>query len=332
MKKLIPFFFLILFVSPFVAQDVHLTQWFAAPQIVNPAFAGLKEKSLEAGLIYRNQWQNVPVGYNSMVLFASTDLPKDKWNGFCFGTTYTHDIAGASRYTTDQFNLSFGYKKFFLDKRLLTSLALQPNFKTIGFNTNDLLFGKNYDGEKYNAALNSGEVFVNQRSSVFSMNSGFSVRYSFNQYLFNVGYARYYDAGKTRNAFDNNLLKTSRRQNILLGLQYQASKQVTYQVQSAVYLINKQKEWISAIGLAYQPSLKKHEIISSNLIYRNKDAIAINFSYEKNQWQGFMAYDFNISEYSIATKYQGGFELGIKYLYHYPKIIQRKYKQCVIYL
>lgn len=161
------------------AQDVHWTQWFLAPQLVNPANAGLNDRQIEAGALYRNQWQNVPVGFNSIVLFANSDVQTKRIKNICLGASLLHDVAGSSKFTSDQFNISFGYKRYFLNKNILISIALQPNFRTSGINTSELTFGNNYDGERYNAALNSGERFTNQRFSAFGLGSGITGLYTY---------------------------------------------------------------------------------------------------------------------------------------------------------
>jgi type IX secretion system PorP/SprF family membrane protein len=314
------------------AQDAHWTQWYYVPQSVNPAYSGIKEHTLEAGAIYRNQWQNVPVGFNTFMLFGNTDIQKEKIKNVTLGGTILHDIAGASKFTTDQVNFSIGYKKYFLEKNLLLSFAVQPNWKTAGFKTNDLTFGKNYNGERYDASLNNGETFLNQRSSSFSLNTGLVAIYRYEKFHFTLGYARFYDAGKNKNALSNLKIKAEQRQNITSGAQYEYSKKTKLKFDLALYFIDKQKEWINAYTITHQPNLKKSEFLSASIMHRNKDAVSLGVGYEKNEWQGFFAYDFNVSKFKVATRYQGAFEIGVKYTYQLPGIIKRKYRQCVIYI
>ncbi len=314
------------------SQDVHWTQWFMAPQLVNPAASGLKYHHLEAGAIYRNQWQNVPVGFNSIVLFGNTDLQKDKIKNITLGASLLHDVAGSSKFTSDQLNVSIGYKKYFLNQTLLISAAIQPNFRTSGFNTSALTFSSNYDGERYNAALNTGENFTSQRFSTIGLGSGITGYYTYKKTNFNFGYARSYDASRNSFALSTTKIKREQRQNITLGSDYQYNKRTQIKFDVAIYFIDQQKEWINALGIRHQPNLKKQEFIGAVLVYRNKDAISLSTNYEKNDWQGFIAYDFNVSKFKVATRYQGGFEIGVKYSYHWPEIIKRKYRQCVIYI
>ncbi len=315
-----------------IAQDIHWTQWFIVPQSVNPAYNGIKYHTLEAGAIYRNQWQNVPVGYNSVLLFGNTDLPKEKFKNITLGATVLHDFAGDSKFTTDQITISLGFKKTFLNDDLLISAAVQPAWKTSGFSTSQLTFGKNYDGERYNPALNNGETFLNQRSSTLAINSGITAVYNKEAYHFHLGYSRFYDAGKNKNALSNIKIKAEQRQNVMGGVSYDYSKKTKLKFDFALFFINKQKEWINAFGLVHQPNLRKHELFSTALIYRNKDAVSLHFGYEKNAWQTFFAYDFNVSKFKVATRYNGAFEIGAKYTFHYPEIIKRKFRQCVIYI
>lgn len=314
------------------AQDVHWTQWFLAPQLVNPANAGLNDRQIEAGALYRNQWQNVPVGFNSIVLFANSDVQTKRIKNICLGASLLHDVAGSSKFTSDQFNISFGYKRYFLNKKILVSIALQPNFRTSGINTSALTFGNNYDGERYNAALNNGERFTNQRFNAFGLGSGITGIYTYKKMHFYFGYARAYDASRNSFALSDEKIKREQRQNLTLGSNYQFNKKTQLKIDAAVYFLDQQREWINAIGLKHQPNLRKAEFIGASIIYRNKDAVSFSTQYEKNGWQGFLAYDFNISKFKVATRYQGAIEIGLKYIYHLPEIVNRKYRQCVIYL
>ncbi len=314
------------------AQDVHWTQWYMAPQLVNPSAAGLKYHQMEAGAIYRNQWQNVPVGFNSIVLFGSTDIQANKIKNITLGTSLLHDVAGSSKFTSNQFNVSIGYKRQFLNKNLLVSIAVQPNFRTSGINTSLLTFGNNYDGEKYNSALNTGESFTNQRFNAFGLGSGITGIYTYRKMRVYAGYARSYDASRAAFALSEEKIKREQRQNLTFGSEYQYNKKTQFKMDVAIYFLDQQREWINAIGLKHQPNFKKQEFIGASIIYRNKDAISLSTQYEKNAWQGFIAYDFNISRFKAATRYQGGFEIGLKYIYHLPEMIKRKYRQCLIYL
>src|ERR1700744_5202325 len=55
------------------AQDIHFTQFNAAPLIINPAFTGNFDGQYRVAAIYRNQWQSVTVPY--VTYGASIDAP-----------------------------------------------------------------------------------------------------------------------------------------------------------------------------------------------------------------------------------------------------------------
>ena len=56
-----------------LAQDIHFTQFDAAPLVINPAFTGMFDGQVRATAIYRNQWASVTVPY--VTYGAAVDLP-----------------------------------------------------------------------------------------------------------------------------------------------------------------------------------------------------------------------------------------------------------------
>ncbi|MCB9047123.1 MAG: type IX secretion system membrane protein PorP/SprF [Chitinophagales bacterium] len=55
------------------AQDVHFTQFNAAPLILNPAFTGNFDGKMRASAIYRDQWRSVTVPFKTIAI--SVDAP-----------------------------------------------------------------------------------------------------------------------------------------------------------------------------------------------------------------------------------------------------------------
>ncbi len=87
------------------AQDIHFTQFYAAPLYLNPAFAGAEQCS-KFTLVSRNQWNGIYKGYKSYL--ASYDGSNQQLNsglGFVVAT----DIAGSGGLKTTIFNLNYAY-------------------------------------------------------------------------------------------------------------------------------------------------------------------------------------------------------------------------------
>ena len=72
------------------AQDVHFSQYYAAPLTLNPALTGLVNGVFRASFNYRNQWFNIPT-LNTIAPYqtyqASFDMPllRDRLGNDGFG-------------------------------------------------------------------------------------------------------------------------------------------------------------------------------------------------------------------------------------------------------
>ncbi|MBK7037948.1 MAG: type IX secretion system membrane protein PorP/SprF [Bacteroidetes bacterium] len=58
------------------AQDVHFSQYNAAPLALNPALTGVNSCDWRAGLTYRNQWNSVTTPYVTYEAFLTCLLLK----------------------------------------------------------------------------------------------------------------------------------------------------------------------------------------------------------------------------------------------------------------
>ena len=80
MKRILIIALLALIVPQANAQDIHFSQFYNTPLIVNPAFTGVFGGDQRAMLIYRNQWSSVATPYKTFGGSFDTRM-FDKRNG-----------------------------------------------------------------------------------------------------------------------------------------------------------------------------------------------------------------------------------------------------------
>lgn len=119
-----------IFVACVKAQDPQLTQFYAAPMYLNPAYTGLTaEHRFVAN--YRNQWPGIKKAYQT--IFAAYDYNISDVNSGV-GIFAMQDRAGVAGLTHTQFGLSYAYrftvKKF---SEIRTGLSVSYNMKNLGF-------------------------------------------------------------------------------------------------------------------------------------------------------------------------------------------------------
>ena len=92
-----------------VAQDQQYTQFYAAPTLLNPAFAGASAQSRFSSL-YRNQWSLIPGGFKSY-RFAYDHYASSINSGF--GIIVGSDKLGTGSLKTSSIQLQYAFPPIF---------------------------------------------------------------------------------------------------------------------------------------------------------------------------------------------------------------------------
>ena len=143
------------------AQDIHFSQFTASPLNLNPALTGLFNADFRVVGNYRSQWASVTVPYRTYSTSLDFGLLKGNLGSDVLGVglIFYNDVAGDSEFSTTQLSLSLAYQKS-LGNSHFVSVGLQGGMIQRKINYNKLQFGSQFDGEKYNETLSSGEVFT----------------------------------------------------------------------------------------------------------------------------------------------------------------------------
>ena len=113
MKKIYSLLILSLALTQVKAQDIHFSQFFAAPMFINPAKTGFFDGNYRMTAIYRNQWRSVTVPYQTISGTLDFSIPTgfNKKDMFGIGMISYSDRAGDSHFTTNYFEGSIAYNK-----------------------------------------------------------------------------------------------------------------------------------------------------------------------------------------------------------------------------
>ena len=126
-----------------IAQNVHLTQFYASPLTLNPALTGGFDGQLRASLNYRDQWRGLlpsPFVTSTAALdfrFPLTIGGRDNGDAAAVGVMFMNDKVREYDFSTNQVMISGGYHKQ-LDKR--TNQVLSGGFG-IGIGQRNVNYG-----------------------------------------------------------------------------------------------------------------------------------------------------------------------------------------------
>ncbi len=162
-KSLAIFVFRLLIVCiPFLgqAQDPQLSQFYAAPLLISPAFAGINSTS-KVNFNYRNQWPNLEANYQFTSF--SADLSLGRFNSGV-GIIATTDKQFANLKTTS-LGLQYAYHIDLSPDQTL-SLGMQGTYVNRGLDMNNLI-----TGDQISNLLTSGSLGASNDPLLNNMNT-----------------------------------------------------------------------------------------------------------------------------------------------------------------
>lgn len=326
----------LLIISSFIAnallgQDIHFSQYFVAPQLINPASFGVFN-TFEAGAQYKGQWNSFTNGYKSAAAFANKSFkPKkrgsDKKAYLSAGLNAIYDQAGDGQLTHFKAELPLNVTKRVGAVGFFTG-GLNVGFGQLTLKSNNFTWGNQFNGYEYNASINSNETSSALTRSYFDCGAGIayttfkreknvtemtSPKNTFGLSVAHLNMPAYSLTGsggeRLRMRFNfyeyhhiyfrnSNLSITP-----TLLVQYQGG---AYEVVAGNYFRMRLQDDARYTGY------HKSKYLSIGFFYRLKDACAMNVSMELKNYSLGINYDFNLSQLTPASKSQGGLEISFK--------------------
>ncbi len=315
-------------------QDLHYSQFYNAPQTVNPAFTGIFNGDQRIMASYRDQWRSVPVPWQTASLaYDQKFYPGWSEKGFFGGGLYfNYDRQGDSKLNLININLSGSYTRL-LNTNNAVTLGVALGYASRGFDLDGLRWDNGWNGEFFDPSLGSGENFTFERFGYLETALGINYRWqksSRTKIDLGVGAfhltqpdAKFYDRITNENlplrlAFSGvGTVQLTDKLDLQLDVLYQDQR--TYdELLLGGYLnvyLNEQRgrETQVRFGAGYRTSQSLYPKVGVE--YRN---IFVAFSY-----------DIDLSEFNQATNNKGGPEIHVRYIIRHVK--PGKFKICPIF-
>mgnify|MGYP000851792909 FL=1 len=176
------------FVEKVNSQDLHFSQYFNAPLLVNPANTGFNpDYDFRLGGNYRNQWASVSnFPYKTMSVWGDAQLFNNKFENSWIGVggAFLKDEAGSGNLTSTRAYASIAYHQLLGLKSLLSG-GFNLGFTQKRVDINKLYFNSQWNGKFFFFIFPSGEPFASNTVNYFSLQAGINYSYfaSDNVYL-----------------------------------------------------------------------------------------------------------------------------------------------------
>ena len=317
MRKLIIRYIIILLClnGSFVkAQDPHFSQFFMAPESVNPALIGtMLESGWKIMSNYRQQWGNFGTPFNTFTLGAASKIYNKQTSG--------NTLYGSMQLMADE-SMSGAFKSNYITSGLVDYQNLDENNSIgIGFNLsygqrnidyNKLNFGEQFTNGGFNTGLPTGENALGIMKSFFSLSTGLMYSYQTDYFRLDAGLAVFNLNTPKQTFLEDPNQSLPRRISVNVNLEYALSDQFllnmnsVFQSQSSVSYINTG----GSIGFDISAG-RRENIIYTGLWYRVGDSlipylglqydnVLLGFSYDiaaSNQLTGSVkptSYEFSL--------------------------------------
>jgi type IX secretion system PorP/SprF family membrane protein len=317
------------------AQDFHYSQFYNAPLHLNPALTGIFRGDVRFMGNYKSQWTDVPVDYKTVSLAIDKKFLKvSNENGgfFSGGVAFNYDRAGDSKLTWANLDLNLSYTKAFSPKVIL-SVGGKAALIQRGFDQGNLRYDNQFDELRgvVDLTLPNGESFDIDGQVFPDFSAGVNLRLQAEQTSelvfrndrrtkLDVGVALHHILKPDQAFYESAKVPLESRLSpyvigvlqVLPALDLRAA--VTYQNQGSFY-----DEFVAMAGGRFwiKNSLSKQISLFVGMGLRRdavQDAYWPTFEMTYNNWQVGLNYDFNTSQFDIATENRGGMELSVRYI------------------
>lgn len=298
------------------AQDLHFSQYFNAPLLVNPANTGfIPDGDYRIGMNYRQQWANLGNPYKTFSAFGDVQVFGDRFeNGWIgIGGALLKDVAGAGDLSTTRAFGSVAYHQA-IGLGSLVSAGFNVGWINKRIDMTKLTFDNQWNGKFFDVSAPSGEPFVANQVNYFSLQAGLNYAYFPNENTYvNVGFSASNINRPRESFFSDGLVDTriATRYTTFLNGSFRTGE--VWILNPNVYVSKMATAWEVVAGGNAQRNLSGDG--STQLIlgayYRVNDAVIPMIGFQQNGYRLTFSFDATSSSLKNYNQSQGAYELSI---------------------
>ncbi len=331
MKKALLVLTLLLSLHTF-AQDIHFSQFYAAPLNLNPAFTGVFNGNVRLTGNFRSQWQSVSVNapyrtYAASVDFSGRSGPFNRIGG---GISVFSDKAGTSQLSTTNFTGAFAYT-FSLSRGLDYYLCVggEVGLSQRSINYGMLTFGTQYLNNTYDATNATGEEGnITQNITVSDGSLGLLWYHLKTPRISQYAGISYWHVNRPNVAFIDNdddrmftkiilqggaQMKMNRTHDLLLnGMIAKQGPSFEIEPGGLIKFIMSERKTATFGGTAFY--IGPYARLSRTYSSVNLDALILATKFDLNNLTFGVSYDVNTSALTRGSSSRGGPEISVQYI------------------
>ncbi len=318
------------------SQDIHFSQFYNAPTLLNPALAGVFDGHLRFSANYRSQWQSVPVDYRTMSAAFDSKLQHSLLgeNGqLGYGLLFNNDVAGNANLGMSKIGGSLSYLRP-LSNEISASIGIQLAVGQRSLNPDKLTYEEQWNGDVFDPNTNHTEAFAQTSKFIGSFATGLNLHWAADgtRNKIDLGGSLFHINEPNTSFFGEPMVQLPRKFNGYLLSNFELQPKLDFR---ANLLFTKQaayKETVLHAALRYHLSteLSKELQVQFGVAYRIGDALIPTSEIQYRNWAVGFSYDINTSPFKVATNRRGGPEIFVQYIL---KKIEppKEFKSCPVF-
>jgi type IX secretion system PorP/SprF family membrane protein len=322
-------FLLFLFSAQIAAQDLHYSQFYHNPLHLNPSLTGIFRGDLRAAASYRSQWASVPAPYQTFSGTVDWKTLKRDLNLLSVGFQLQHDRAGDAALIWTQVGAMAGVAHA-LGKNNALSAGVGLAVTQRSFDISKLKFKNQWSGDVFDSALPTGEHFDKSSGFAPTLSAGLNWHYepAESRTRFDAGIGAFHLNQPKINFLDDAEQRLPTRFTLMLNGALQTGELTDIVAFGAAQQMTKAREIL--LGGGVRRVLSPDVAVQFTLAARLGDALIPAFQVEWLNWTAGLSYDWNISDFDVATNGRGGIEIAVVYR-TLPVPPLKTFKSCPIF-
>ena len=335
-KSVLIVFFLCLF-GTLKAQDLHYSQYYAAPISLNPANAGMIKGNFRVGINSKNQWSSVTKPYQTISAFFDMQYLKRKYHkdAFGIGVVFDADKAGDSKFSTIHAAVALSYIKSFSSRNnQYISAGIMPQIVQRSITYSELYYDNQWNGNYYDPNIAPNEQYDIQHFTYFDLSAGVNWYYLANRTSsYNAGFSVAHITRPKMSFMNNKEITLDAKYTLYGGAKYEVTDNLDVIPSLMLSFQGKYIESILGSLLKYNRSTdyKSYTSINMGIFVRTVDALIFVAGFDYKSINFGVSYDVNFSKLKPASNVRGGLEFSINYIFSRNKYVLKKESPCPIF-
>jgi type IX secretion system PorP/SprF family membrane protein len=297
-------------------QDIHFSQYYNAPLLVNPANTGFNpDFDYRVGVNYRSQWANIGSPYKTMSAWGDVKVLGNRletgWLGL--GGMLLRDQAGSGSLTSTTGLFSLAYHQM-LGYNSLLSGGFAVGYTQKRIDVTKLTFDNQWNGIFFDTNIPSNEPFATNQVGYVDLQVGLNYAYfaSENFYL-NAG-ASIQRLNRPRETFFESSVSNNEvnsRYNFFLNANMKVRDYWIVNPNIFYSQVGNVRQLVAGVNANRDLGDNGARQLIMGVYYRTGDAVIPLFGYQINDLRMTFNYDATISTLSKTNFTRGAFEISV---------------------